>query len=226
VDEVNRTETVRARGDSLRAVREGGLVYTMRVPVKKPGAYQLRVAVRDAASERLGSASQFIEVPDLKKKRLALSGILLEGSPVATQATPGAPNPSASQQQGTPGEGQGRGPDPLSSAAVRRFRHGTTADYFVNVYNAKLDRASARPQLRTQMRLFREGQPVFTGQVQSFEPGQQPQAGRNYFTAGGRIRLGSDLPPGEYVLQVIVTDALAKGRHATTSQWIDFEIVK
>ncbi|HEU4597492.1 MAG TPA: VWA domain-containing protein [Pyrinomonadaceae bacterium] len=223
VDEVNRTETVRARGDSLRAVVEGGLVYTMRVPVKKPGAYQLRVAVRDAATESLGSASQFIEVPDLKKKRLALSGILMEGAAHApTQATAAAS--ASAQPQGTPNEGQGRGPDPMSSSAVRRFRQGTFADYFVNIYNAKLDRATARPRLRVQMRLFREGQPAFTGQVQSFDPGQQN--GTRFFTTGNRLRLGSDLPPGEYVLQLLVTDELVKGRHATTSQWIDFEIVK
>jgi VWFA-related protein len=229
VDEVNRTETVRARGDSLRAVREGGLVYTMRMPVKKAGAYQLRVAVRDAATESLGSASQFVEVPDLRKKRLALSGILLEGAPPPAQAAANAPNASApptppQQQPGTLGEGQGRGPDPMSSAAVRRFRQGTRADYFVNIYNAKLDRATGRPRLRTQMRLFREGQPAFTGQVLPFDPGGQN--GARYFTAGSRIILGSDLAPGEYVIQVIVTDELAEARHATASQWIDFEIVK
>jgi hypothetical protein len=74
------------------------------------------------------------------------------------------------------------------------------------------------------MRLFREGQLAYTGQVQSFDPGQQD--GASYFSTGSRLRLGSDLPPGEYVLQLLVTDELVKGRHATTSQWIDFEIVK
>ena len=35
----------------------------------------------------------------------------------------------------------------------------------------------------------------------------------------------ADLPPGEYVLQIIVTDALADERHRTATQWIDFELV-
>ena len=39
--------------------------------------YQLRVVVRDTASKRVGSAMQFITVPDLKKGRLTLSGISL-----------------------------------------------------------------------------------------------------------------------------------------------------
>jgi len=38
--------------------------------------------------------------------------------------------------------------------------------------------------------------------------------------------LGSEFPPGEYVLQVIITDKLAKEKQQIASQWIDFEIVK
>jgi hypothetical protein len=34
------------------------------------------------------------------------------------------------------------------------------------------------------------------------------------------------LPEGEYVLQVIVKDALAKSSSQTTTNWIDFEVVK
>ena len=34
------------------------------------------------------------------------------------------------------------------------------------------------------------------------------------------------MTPGEYVLQIIVTDALAKEKHRTATQWMDFEIVK
>ena len=38
----------------------------------------MRVALRDRNSEKVGSANQFIEVPNLKKERLTLSGIILE----------------------------------------------------------------------------------------------------------------------------------------------------
>ena len=43
VDELNRTETIRARDDALRLILSGGLVYMMKVPIKKPGSYQLVV---------------------------------------------------------------------------------------------------------------------------------------------------------------------------------------
>jgi hypothetical protein len=42
----------------------------------------------------------------------------------------------------------------------------------------------------------------------------------------GRIQLGTDLVPGEYVLQVIVKDLLADEKHRLVTQWMDFEIVK
>ena len=47
------------------------------MPVKKPGGYQLRAVVRDSGSQRLGSAMQFVEVPDVKKGRLTLSSIVM-----------------------------------------------------------------------------------------------------------------------------------------------------
>src|SRR5205085_5904727 len=139
VDEVNRTETIRARGDTLERARRDGLVYTMRVPVKNPGAYQLRVAVRDASTEKLGSASQFIEVPDLKKDRLALSGIVMQA---AESAAPGGATNAA--------EGAQKEPDPQGSAALRRFHAGDRVDYFFNIYNAELDKATGRPRVQTQ----------------------------------------------------------------------------
>src|SRR5215510_8564981 len=39
-----------------KRVVDHGLVYELTLPVKRPGGYQLRIAVRDAASARVGSA--------------------------------------------------------------------------------------------------------------------------------------------------------------------------
>jgi len=211
IEQIDRTETVRVRKEAFDIVRREGLVYTMRVPIKKPGAYQLRVAVRDAQAEKLGSASQFIEVPDIRKDRLALSGVFLTTAAAVAQpgATEGKANDEASQ---------------LRDAAVRRFRQGSKVDFVYNIYNARTDATNARPQLQTQVRLFRDGQPVFSGPVLNYDAGKQTDLKR--LQAGGRLVLGTALQPGEYVLQVVVTDALAKEKYRTATQWIDFEIVK
>ena len=194
----------------------------MKVPVKKPGSYQLRVAVRDAASERVGSASQFIEVPDLKKERLALSGIFMASADDASATPqPGAAVPTPGGVGAAPADG---GTDPLRDATVRRFRRGSLVDFRYHIYNAKVERATGSPRLQTQTRLFRDGQPVYASALQPFDLGAQPVAAR--LGAGRRLQLGAQLPPGDYVLQVIVTDELVKGKQRTATQWIDFEIVK
>ena len=211
VDEINRTETVRARGEALQLMLSEGLVYMMKVPIKKPGAYQLRVAVRDSQTDKVGSASQFIEVPDLKKQRLALSGVVI------TSAYD-EPAPGAAKQPAAAGR------DPLREATVRRFRRGSQIDFLYQIYNAKVDRTTGRPRLLTQARLFRDGQPVFTGPSVPFDPG--PQTDMTRLKTGSRLQLGMNLTPGDYVLQLIVTDELTKGSRATATQWLDFEIVK
>ncbi len=226
VDEVNRTASLRLRGETYQKILKDGLIYSMRVPVKKPGAYQLRVAVRDAASERVGAASQFIEVPNLKKDRLALSGITMMGSDTMAARLAEAQRSVGGKAStaDTTKEGQVNEPDPLGSPAVRRFRRGASVDYLYNIYNPKLDRATRTPQLQTQLRLFREGQQVFAGQMAPFDVTDQTDKKRLLHWA--RLRLGTNLPPGEYALQVVVTDMLASEKRRTMTQWVDFEIMK
>jgi VWFA-related protein len=212
VDEINRTETVRVRAEAYDIVRRNGLVYQMQVPVKKPGAYQLRVAVRDAANERLGSASQFIEVPDLKKDRLALSGIVLQSSEM-----------TAAQSAQAGADGPRKEPDPQGTSAVRRFRAGERVDYFFNIYNAQTEKATGRPRVQTQTRLFRDQEQIYAGPLTEFDLSNQTDM--KMLHAATRIRLDA-LEAGEYVLQVVVTDALAPAKRRTASQWMDFEVVK
>ncbi|MEP6818265.1 MAG: hypothetical protein ABJA18_01950 [bacterium] len=53
---------------------------------------------------------------------------------------------------------------------------------------------------------------------------KQPDLKR--IAAGSALQLGSDLLPGEYVLQITATDLLADQKHRVATQWIDFEVVK
>lgn len=220
VDQIGRTHTIRVRGKAYERVLSDGFTYTITVPVKKPGAYQLRAALRDVASAHVGSASQFIEVPNLKKNRLTLSGILVKGiSPQLLQKGAGDASGPGGNADDIIDES-----DPNASAAVRRFKSGLIMLYGFGIYNAQIDKATAKPQLQTQMKLFREGREVFTGKQVAFDIGSQSDLNR--LTARGAIQLGSQMQPGEYVLQVVVTDLLRRDKYRVTSQWIDFEVVK
>jgi VWFA-related protein len=220
VDQVGQTDTIRVRGDSYQGVLKDGFVYIMTVPAKNPGAYQLRVALRDHGSEQVGSASQFVEVPDLTKSQLTLSSVLVNGvePAVLQKAAVGTNANSASSNQ------SGVGNDPKNAAAVRQFRVGTILKYGFAMYNAHLDKATGRPQLQIRVRILRDGQPVFSGQDEACDLSNQSDLKR--LNAGGGIQLGSQMTPGEYVFQVIVTDPLAEPKHRVATQWIDFEIIK
>src|SRR4030095_7409795 len=70
--------TIKTKGATYEAMLERGFVYVLPVPLKKPGLYQFRVAVRDTATGMIGSAQQIIEVPDVSKNILVLSNIAVE----------------------------------------------------------------------------------------------------------------------------------------------------
>jgi VWFA-related protein len=235
VDQHGITQTLKLSEETYQRFQREGFVYTINVPVKKPGAYQLRIALRDDATDRIGSASQFVEVPDLKKDRLALSGIIMSSAQDATTMTTPAANAAtkpadasattgAAQSVGQSEEGAVASSDPRASAAIRRFRQRAVIDFGCVIFNARTDKTHPQPQVTAQTRLFRDGQPVFEGREQPLKFTLQTDLKRIPF--GSRLSLGTNLPPGDYVLQIIATDTLADPKHRTASQWIDFEIVK
>ena len=182
-----------------RAMREG-VTYSFDIPVKMRGAFQFRVAVRDVPTARIGAAGQFVELPDLRNGRLALSGVV------------------AREEENKPNDQR----DLASSGpAVRRFRQGSNVTFAYAIYNS--DAAGRTAELIQQVRLFREGKVVFSGPptAVSFKGQSDPKR----ITSAARLQLGPALAPGDYVFQVIVTDSSDKQGQRTASQWIDFEVI-
>jgi VWFA-related protein len=217
------TYTLRVPDPQFERLMKRGFLYTINLPVKKAGAYQLRVAVRDTASGRVGSANQFIEVPDIGQNRLTLSGLVVSGSDPA-KSEPGQQAVEAAQQAASDKEGAVQDLDPLAGPAVRILHGGMDLDYGFLIYNAQLDEQTKRPQLETQILLLKDGKQIFTGRIDPLDAGDQTDL--KHIRAVGRLRLGPDLTPGEYVLQVIVTDKLAKEKYRAATQWMDFELTK
>jgi VWFA-related protein len=213
VDITDKTWTVRLKGDTYQRVLKDGLVYRMNVPVKKPGAYQMRIALRDTVNGQVGSATQFIDVPDVRKGHLALSGLMLSADSKA------APAQNAAAGEGD--EGHVNDPDPNGTPAVRIFKPGTPIVYGYQILNAQADNGK-KPELEVQTRLFRDGQEVYKGTPRALESG--PAEDPKRLLGGGRMQLGDKITPGDYVLQVIVTDKLAKEKYRVATQSMDFEV--
>ena len=195
-----------SKGTFDEAMRKG-LTYSAPIPVKKPGPYQFRIVLRDAASQRIGSAVQFIEVPDIKSGRLALSGIVM--------ATRPAPQTTAESESAVRSRDTSNG-----AAAVRIFRQGAAVAYAYEIFNARVD-SNEKPLLETQIRLFHDGQQVYASTPSLLRPAGDPKTKR--LAVGGHIQL-TTVPPGNYVMQVVVSDNLRKDKYGTIAQTMDFEV--
>ena len=48
---------------------------------------------------------------------------------------------------------------------------------------------------------------------------------RRHQIGGGVLRLNANAQPGEYILQIVVTDQLARKNKSKVTQWVDFEVL-
>jgi VWFA-related protein len=218
VRQENRVATLRLHGQSYDRALRDGVVHILDLPLKRPGVFQFRVAVRDQSSSRIGAAGQFIQIPNLRNERLALSGIALWALAGSSQRdNPAAPSTGAASSQADDG-------DVTSGPAVRQFRPGANAAFAYSIYNALLDPSTHLAQLTAQIRIFRDGNPVYSGNSLPIDVTGQSDLKR--IVSVGRLQLGPEFQTGDYVLQVIVTDQNAKESRRIATQWVDFAVVK
>jgi hypothetical protein len=157
---------------------ENGLVYTARVPIKNPGGYQLRYAVRDRRSGAIGSVGGFVNVPNVTGGAFALSGLVLRDG----ERT--APSESIDSDRFSV----------RPSDALRLFAPGTHLSYSYEIYNAGTP-------VHAVTSLWRG-----TDKLTSLPPDTLvPPADGSPFAAAGGLELANDLPAGTYVLQIAAT---------------------
>lgn len=217
IDQVNRTHNVKVRGEAYEQILKNGFVYLVDVPTKQPGAYQLRVAVRDSSSKKIGSASQYVEVPDTNTSKLISSGIILSSE---LQNKNGQANTQTESAQGDKENFQANeNYDYLLTSATREFTTGSVLKFAYQVYNLH-NQPDRKPPLKYQANLFLDGKQIFTGKEISVPLPEQDSA----TAITGAFQLGKQLVAGNYVLQLITTQYLPNGRNISTEQSIDFEI--
>ena len=211
VDQHGRAFTIPLDEARYQSVLQKGYFYVADIPIKQPGAYQFRAVLRDAVSGRVGSATQFLQIPDLKKKHLAMSGLLLTGERLTPTGQTPATDAATVQA------------DWETSVALRRFPRSVRLVYGFQVYNATLDPASKRPVIDTQTELYLEGKRIYQGAVYPLKT-DSTQAGDPKRTDGiGEMTL-NNIKPGDYMLRVVITDKLAKSKYAAVDQWMDFSV--
>jgi hypothetical protein len=178
---MGRVYDLRVAPGMMTEARRNGVLYSLDVPVPRRGAYQVRVAVRDEATAKIGSATQFIEVPNLKKGGFALSSVVLR-----------------EREQGLALTGR----EDLTPA-IRQFQRGRSLEFLCLVARGRNPKPDL--DLATRVRILRDGKEVYSAPASLVAA---PGSGQAVF---GALKLTDEMPPGEYYLQVIAAEQNGKG---------------
>lgn len=164
-----------------------------------PGLYQVRVAAHDTRSGRTGSASQWVEIPDVRQGRFTLSSIFISER-VVNGETNDKPTEAAPA---------------LFPKVDRRFSRTSKLQFVTSIYNAS---HAPTPDLALQVQLFRDDQPVVTTPLRKIELTGVSDFARIPYAAELSL---NGLPAGQYLLQVTAIDRAAK---VNASQRVNFFI--
>ena len=199
------TQDLRLRAGEMDAAVRNGLVYKVTHRLAKPGAFQIRAAVRDTFSEEVGTAAHFVEVPDVRSSCLTLSGIMMSGLDGTTQQ---AENTAVASEEGV---------------AVRRFGLGQRISYSFEIYRSSLPSDAAETVADVRVRVFQEGRLVWSGEWNpvSFDSGDGPRTRH----ISRELRFGPDSAPGNYMLQVVAREKADGKPTSLAVQWQDFELL-
>ncbi|HXG68320.1 MAG TPA: VWA domain-containing protein, partial [Blastocatellia bacterium] len=190
------TVTASLTPDQRRLANKGGLSYTQSTTLP-PGIYQIRLAVRDTRTNKIGTMSRYLEVPDLSGGRFAASSLFLGSVPPGDMKTAPAP-----------------------IAANRQISRKNDLRYAVFIYNPKLK--DGKPQVRTQLTISQNGKPLFS--EPETEVAVSGKDTPQQLLKWGQIGLGG-VQPGRYTLTLTITDTLADKKANTITRNMDFVVV-
>jgi VWFA-related protein len=175
--------------DRLELAKRNGYRYTERVPLA-PGIYQARVGVLELATERFGTATAWLEVPDLNKTKLALSALLL------TRDLNRPPNKTAQMESMSPAVTQG----------VTVYKQGDDLDYHLVIYPGSKNQSGT--DLQMQIEVTQNDKPVYQGQWGAVES-RAVEKDNKGIEVGGSLTL-KGMNPGVYELRITVKSPNSK----------------
>ncbi len=209
--EFNRTYPIRVPARAVETLRRFGLDYSTDIEFQKSGFYSLRLAVQDDQSKRLGSAGDYVEIPNVSKAGFFINSLvttaLADGDkPLIPKTRPINAGFAPVFQTELP--------------SIRQYKAGEPLAYVYDIYNAKAGKGNGRPDLSSRVLLYKDG--VLQREIPN-SPIELDAANTGVKIEDyAFLKLGTDIDPGEYILQLIVTDNVA---NKVSTQWIDFEVI-
>src|SRR5438552_5958735 len=171
---------------------EAASIHQKVIPLR-PGLYKLDLVLKDINSGNVGTVSQRLQVPRFPDDKLQLSSLIL-----------------ADLVENLPPSQIGSGSFILGSNKVRPnvnddFRHDRSLNLWFQVYNLKLDDASKKPSATVETLITKNGREV----KKDVEQASELSNAAAQMTLSKTVSL-KDFEPGEYSVQVKVTDNLTK----------------
>ncbi len=174
-------------GDKFELARKNGLSHLRNLTLK-PGLYQVRVVLREPATERLGTAITWFEVPDFRKAKLVMTSIILAERHLNTKA-------ESSEELFQPNVSEG----------IKVFKRDGLLVYGAMIYGSVGLAAGSALRMRVE---------VWRGEEKVYESGWRQVSARAAGNARAAAEVGGQLTlktePGLYELRLIVADASGK----------------
>ncbi len=213
IEEFNRTNNAVIKGGSLQQLMQNGLSYTGAFMLKKPGVYQIRAAVRDIVTRKIGTVSQFFEAPEPGKNAFSLSPIIISGE---SEPFPPVIPPNRKLEESL------SFPRASTEPSIRRFAAGKGLGFGYTIYSPAIDSALRKPNLTSQFNIYQDGKLLY--KINESPVDTSSYGGTGEIRDSGVVPLRADMQPGVYILEIIVKDLNRNNK--TTSQSIDFEVVR
>jgi hypothetical protein len=176
--------------ERMEQARTAGYRFSRRLTLK-PGVYQARIGVREEGTDRMGTASAWVEVPDLIHEKVEISSLMFRNPLEIDRATKEGINVSELEQvrmvQGIP-----------------LYGRGDVCDYFFRVNGGT--KTSAESDLVWMKELFQDGKPVKQEPWQPITVEEKNSTDKKgWFDVEGEMDF-SGFDPGIYELRVSVKD--------------------
>jgi VWFA-related protein len=163
-----------------------------------PGHYQIRIGAREIVSGQTGSVFYDIDVPDFRKEKLMLSGLLMT-TPSVQQTPSIQPDPVVSKLL------------PAPATSRREFPQSDVLAFYTEIYDNDTSRQPRHIDISVRV-VSEQGTEVFVSrdELVNGTSGEKPW---DIYGFAKRIPL-KGLAPGRYVLRV---DAAVRGQDAATA---------
>ena len=185
--------------ENIAWIQEHGIRFSLLLPVKKPGAYTVRVAVQDTGSGKTGTAHQFLEIPDLKKSGMELSSVFMITSADDLAWMRSDVMKEINELTFIPVLIK----DESRSPALRSYAQGDSLQTLAMLYNVD-KKAIGRSEIEVQSILYKDGVEFLRSKPSPIT--RDTVDDPDNISLFQRLSMGTNIPTGNYTLQLLVTD--------------------